>query len=173
MKSSGKIIGVILVGVGLLLCLAMVIWLVAAAAGDGLTGGGAALGGIFALIIVAPLVGVGIFLLVQGGREEKAMAEVSQQRKLLNVVKTQGQATVSDLALELDATYDQVKNWIYDLVGKGLFSGYINWEEGTLYSQAASQLRGETQCKQCGGELSLAGKGIIHCPYCGTEYFLS
>jgi hypothetical protein len=170
MKSSGKIIGAILIGGGVLLCLAVGAWLLFA---EGNMLGGKLLGGILALVIIGPIVGVGVFFLIKGSREEKAMAELAQQRKLLNIIKTQGQVTISDLVLELDGTYEQVKNWIYDLVGKGLFSGYVNWEEGTLYSQQASQLRGETRCKHCGGELSLAGKGVVRCPFCGTEYFLN
>lgn len=172
-KSSGKIIGIILVVAAALLMLGAVAWLVSEVATGGLTAGGAALGGLLALIIAAPLAGAGIFLLVQGAREEKSMAEVSQQRKLLNMVKTKGQVTISDLALELNSDLTQVKNWIYDLVGKGLFSGYANWEEGVLYSEQASQLRTETRCKHCGGEIKLVGKGVVSCPYCGTEYFLS
>jgi hypothetical protein len=173
MKSSGRIIGIILVAAAVLLCLGVGAWLASESGGGGLTIGGAVLGGVLALIIAAPLAGVGVFLLIQGGREEKSMAEVQQERKLLNIVKTQGQVTVSDLVLELNSDYSQVKNWIYDLVGKGLFSGYVNWEEGVLYSEQASQLRDETRCKHCGGEIKLAGKGVVSCPYCGTEYFLS
>jgi hypothetical protein len=173
MKSSGRIIGIILIGAAILLCLGVGGWLASELVGGGLTAGGAALGALLALIIGAPLIGVGVFLLIQGGREERSMAEVQQERKLLNIVKTQGQVTVSDLVLELNSDYAQVKNWIYDLVGKGLFSGYVNWEEGVLYSEQASQLRGETRCKHCGGEIKLAGKGVVSCPYCGTEYFLS
>ena len=172
MKSSGKIIGIILVGTGVVLCIGITIWLIVTAIGKELTVGGAALGAVLALVLSAPLVGGGVFLFIQGGREEKAMAEVSQQRKVLNIVKAQGQVTMDDLVLEVNATYDQVKEWIYDLVGKGLFSGYINWEEGTLYSQQVSQLRDVNLCKHCGGEVNLAGKGVVRCPYCGTEYFL-
>ena len=170
MKSSGKLIGGILVGGGALLFVATGAWLFLA---EGNTTGGRVLGVVLALIILIPIIAVGVFMLVRGGQEEKAMAQVTQQRKLLNIIKTKGQVTISDLALEMDGTFDQVKGWIYDLVGKGLFAGYVNWEEGTLYSQQASQLRGETRCKHCGGELSLAGKGVVHCPYCGTEYFLT
>jgi hypothetical protein len=173
MKSRGGIIGAILIGGGSLLFLAAAVWLITGVLGGELTSGGAALGGILALVLSAPLVGAGTYLVILGGREEKAMAEVAKQRKLLNIVKTQGEVSVSDLVLELDGTYNQVQNWIYDLVGKGLFSGYVNWEEGTLFSQQASRLRDETHCRHCGGELSLAGKGVVSCPYCGTEYFLS
>lgn len=170
MKNSGTIIGILLLAGGVVICLAVGGWLLLA---EGLTMGGKALGGILTLIVAAPLIGIGIFMLFRGRQEEKAMVEVSQQRKLLNIVKTQGQVTISDLALELGGTFDQVKSWIYDLVGKGLFSGYVNWDEGILYSQQASQLEGQTQCQHCGGQLSLAGKGVVRCPFCGTEYFLS
>jgi hypothetical protein len=173
MKSSGRIIGIILVAAAVLLCLGVGGWLVSAAIGGGLTIAGAALGGLLALIIAGPMAGVGAYLLIQGAREERSMAKVEQQRKLLNIVKTRGQVTISDLVLELGGEYTEVKNWIYDLVGKGLFSGYVNWEEGILYSEQASQLRDETRCKHCGGEIQLAGKGVVSCPYCGTEYFLS
>ena len=68
--------------------------------------------------------GVGAYLLVKGRRESAELAEVDKQRKLLNIVLSRGQASISDLVLELGATTDQVKAWIYDLVGKGLFSGH-------------------------------------------------
>jgi hypothetical protein len=73
--------------------------------------------------------------------------------------------------LELNATRDQVKEWIYDLVGKGLFTGYINWDEGILYSKQVSDM-GTNKCPNCAGQLELAGKGVVGCPYCGTEIFL-
>lgn len=61
---------------------------------------------------------------------------MDKQRKLLNIILSHGQVNMSDLVLELTAA-DQVKAWIYDLVGKGLFSGYINWNDGILYSKQA------------------------------------
>ena len=68
MKSSGKIIGIILVGGGLVLCLTAAIWLGVSAGGGGLTAGGAALGGILTLLVVAPLLGGGLYLYFQGGQ---------------------------------------------------------------------------------------------------------
>ena len=54
----------------------------------------------------------------------------------------------------------------------GLFSGYINWDDGLLISRRAAELRGN-KCPQCGGEVELSGKGVVSCPYCGTEVFLT
>jgi len=88
------------------------------------------------------------------------------------MVQAQGQVQISDVALELDGSRDQVKAWVYDLVHKGLFAGYINWDEGTLISRDAAQLRGN-KCPSCGGELELAGKGVVQCPFCGAEIFLT
>jgi len=29
------------------------------------------------------------------------------------------------------------------------------------------------KCPNCGGELAFAGKGLIECPWCGSEVFLT
>jgi len=42
-----------------------------------------------------------------------------------------------------------------------------------LYSVEAQKLKDNGTCPKCGGKLELAGKGLIKCPYCGTEVFLS
>ena len=101
------------------------------------------------------------------------MAYAEMESKLLGMVKAQGQVEIARAALELGLSRDQVKEMIYDLVHKGFFSGYINWEEGVLYSQEASKLKAGARCPNCGGQLELAGKGVVRCPYCGTEIFLS
>ena len=147
--------------------------------GGGFSGGGGGLDtaalilGIFlAFVIAAPLVGVGVFMFVRGGHEARAFAEAEKQRKLLGMVQAKGEVRIADVGLELGADRDQVKAWIYDLVDKGFFNGFINWDEGKLYSRDAAQLR-TNRCPNCGGEVQLAGKGVVRCPYCGVEIFLS
>lgn len=126
---------------------------------------------LFSIVWLIPL-GAGVFMLWKGAQEAEVAGRASQQRKLLNIIKTQGQVAVSDLAIEMNAGREDVQNLLYDLVGRGLFSGYVNWDEGMLYSEQASQLRERSTCAVCGGQLELAGQGVIRCPYCGTEYFL-
>lgn len=172
MSVMGKTVGIILIAVGVLICLLSALFF-----GSGYTSGRTAsamiLGfGLVFVVVVLPLVGVGSFVFIKGRQEAAAFAEVEKEKRVLNMVLTQGQVRVAEAALELNATRDQVKEWIYDLVGKGLFTGYINWDEGTLYSKQASEL-GTNKCPNCGGELELAGKGVVGCPYCGTEIFLS
>ena len=98
---------------------------------------------------------------------------MQKQRQLLDIVKSRGQVPVSDLALEMKTSVDSVKNMVHQLVGLQVFSGYINWDKGVLYSSDASNLRGLEKCKNCGGDIKLAGKGVVVCPFCGTEYFLT
>ncbi len=134
---------------------------------------GAVLGGGLLAILLIPLLGAGIFLLVRSGQEAAAEAERTKMRRILDIVKSRGQVPISELVLELGSTRDEVQKQIHELVGMGLFSGYIYWDEGVLYSAEAAGLRDLERCKHCGGEVKLAGKGVLTCPYCGTEYFLT
>jgi len=77
------------------------------------------------------------------------------------------------MVLEMQLPRDRIKEMIYSLVGLGVFSGYINWDKGVLYSSDASKLRDLKQCPNCGGEITLTGKGVARCRFCGTEFFLS
>jgi hypothetical protein len=172
--NSGKVIGLILIVAGIGICLIAGLWLGAGwLAGNYEDAAAPVLGLALAFIIAAPLAAVGVFLLVRGRSEAAKFAEVEKERKLLGMVQAHGQVHVSDVALELDAGRDVVKGWIYDLVNKGLFAGYINWDQGTLYSQDAAKMRGENKCPNCGGQVELAGKGVVKCPFCGTEIFLT
>lgn len=171
MTSSGKTIGIIMIVAGIAIALIAALFFGSGAA-SGRTAAAMIIGfGLVFVVVVLPLVGVGGFLFVRGRQEAAAFAEVEKEKRVLNMVLTQGQVRVSEVALELNATRDQVKGWIYDLVGKGLFTGYINWDESILYSRQASEPK-TNKCPNCGGQLELAGKGVVSCPYCGTEIFL-
>lgn len=166
-------LGMILVGFGLFLELAFLGFLAIQGARGALTPGGFALGAFLIFLIFAPVVGLGIYLWRRGEVEAQEVAAAEKQRQLLGMIQARGKVALSDIALELRASRDQVRAWIYDLVHLGLFSGYINWAEGVLYSAEATALRDAGKCPNCGGALELAGRGVIRCPYCGTEIFLA
>jgi ribosomal protein S27AE/membrane protein implicated in regulation of membrane protease activity len=125
------------------------------------------------IVLVAPLAGGGILVLVRSRREESETEEAGELRRILDMVETRGKVDISDVIIELQSDLPTVQGMIYRLVGMGVFSGYVNWDEGTLYSIEASQIRELQQCKHCGGTVSFAGKGVLKCPFCGTEYFLA
>jgi hypothetical protein len=158
-----------LIIVGLIIPVLGIAW---ALAGEWETSAALLLAVAFAIIIGLPFLGVGAYMVVRGRAEEAQMAEVQKQKQILNMVTTQGQISIAEAALKLDVSRDQVKAWVYDLVGKGLFSGYINWDDGLLISRRAADLRGD-KCPNCGGQVELSGKGVVSCPYCGTEVFLT
>lgn len=174
MSSSGKLVGLGMIAAGAILGIAGGAWLISGMNEDKLEKSGAIFGLILLLgVIVLPLIGGGIFFTRKGAQEEKLMAKLDQQRKLLNIVSTRGQVSISDLVFELNSSRDQVENDLNELVGRGLFSGYVDWNKGMLYSVDASKLQGTQFCPNCGGQLELAGKGVVTCPYCGAQIFLS
>jgi len=169
----GRVLGIILIAGGIIVGI-IITFLMLVYRGEGsLTAGAATLGWVLGIaVLVLPQLAIGIFLLWKGGQEAAVAEKADKERELLSIVKARGQVDIRDVAIEMQVSKDEVHDMIHDLVGMGLYSGYINWDEGTLYSSQASQLRELTECKHCGGQLELAGKGVIRCPYCGTEYFL-
>ena len=160
-------------GGGSLVFLAILVWGLLGLNNDDLESTGFVLLIALALIVLLPIILGGLYMIFKGRAETKDLAEVDQQRKLLNLVQTRGQASSNDLVLDLQTTRDAVQHSLTELVGRGLFSGYVDWKRGMLYSVEASKLQGQQTCPNCGGQLQLAGKGIIKCPYCGAEIFLA
>lgn len=108
----------------------------------------------------------------QRGRVYSAAALRERQSRLAAIVLARGQIRLDDLDRELNAPHDLVRTWIYELVKRGEFTGYVNWDERMLYSAEAQRLTEAGRCPNCNGELSLAGKGVIRCRYCSSEIFL-
>jgi len=171
--TGNRLIGIVLIVFGLGIALIAGIWLAGQVNSAALTSGGAALGAGLVFIPVALLTGFGIYLYVQGGVQAQQDSTMQKQRRLLDIIKSRGQVSVSEVALEMSTNVDTIRDLVHQLVGLQVFSGYVNWRDGTLYSAEAANLRDLTQCRNCGGEIALAGKGVVACRFCGTEYFLT
>jgi len=173
MAASGRVVGLLLLGAGLVLALLAGVWLYSGVHEGNLRSSGAVFGGILAACVVIPLVAGGVYFVFKGQAEAKDISRIAAQRRLLDIVSTRGQVSISDLVLELNSSKDKVQQDLNELVGRGLFSGYVDWSKGMLYSVEASKLQGKQTCPNCGGALALAGKGLIKCPFCGAEIFLT
>ena len=167
--SQGKTIGIILAGIGAVILLFALLW----AATNSMSLGAKVLAVFFGAIVAAPLLGFGIYTYSKGQSEAGEEQQIGKERKLLNMVMTQGKVNIADATLEMKTTRDETRQLIYDLIGKQLFTGYVDWKDGMLFSADAAKIRDGGKCPKCGGQLELAGKGIIKCPYCGSEVFLN
>ena len=170
MSGSSKTVGVILIVAAIAIALGLSLWLLSGVAEENLRRSGFFLGLVMVALLDLPLLGGGIFLILKSRSETLRMAEIQQEKRLLNMIRTQGQISLAEAAIELDVSRETLRRYVYDLVGKRLFSGYVNWDEDMLYSSAAANV-GSGACPNCGGQLELAGKGTVQCPYCGTEVF--
>jgi len=159
-----RIIGIVLI----IVSLGVDVWL-----GTALASGSRATGISLAFVLISlPFLAVGIYFLMSSRGEVKAESKADKERAILNSVMTRGKVTIPDLAIEGNLSRDQVKDYIYDLIGKDLFRGYVNWDRGEIVSAEAAQIK-DGSCPNCGGKLELAGKGLVRCPFCGTETYLS
>ncbi len=173
MPGQGRTIGAILVAVAAIVLIAGTAYLLVSTYAS--AGAGPAILGLLLLvvIVVLPLGGGGIYLLTRGRQEATEFAEVQKEKTILNMVLAQGKVTLAEAAIEIHGSREQVEGYVRDLVGKNLFSGAINWNDGILYSKQASEMKADQKCPNCGGQVELAGKGMIKCPYCGAEVFLA
>lgn len=171
--NSGRLLAISAIVAGFGLAVLVGLYLTVQVSNDSLSAGGAIIGAFLGFVIIAPVLIFGIYMYVQSGREIDAESEMEQQRQLLDIVKSRGQIEVHELAIEVGVTPDKIRTLIQQLVGLEIFSGYINWDKGVIYSTDASQLRDLQKCENCGAPITLAGKGVIACDYCGTEYFLN
>lgn len=169
----GKTLGIILIIGGFVVGAIIVVLMNVYRIEGSLTAGAATLGIVIGLLVLSlPQLGFGFYLFMRDRQEAVVAESAGMQRQMLGMIKARGQVSIADLAIELRTSRDEVQRLLYELVNMGLYSGYINWTEGTLYSSEASELRNLDRCKNCSGQLELAGKGVIRCPFCGTEYFL-
>jgi len=173
MIASGRTVGLgLMIGSSVLL-ITFLSWLFTALATSEISSGGLAIGAVLATALFAPVFGAGAYLFRRGSVEKANFHTMQEQKKLLNMVLVEGQVTIAEVVIELGVPRDQVEDMIRDLVGKQLFSGAINWDKGVLYSVESQTLTDDQKCPNCGGTLSFVGKGLIVCPYCGSEIFLT
>ena len=173
-STQSRTIGLILVAIAGLATLAAGALLVAQVQAGETTVPGALLGLLIVLVVLAlPLGGGGAYLVAKGKDEGAQLRRVGKQRKVLDMVLTQGKVTLAECALEIQVTRDEVEDLVRDLVGRELFSGAIDWKGGVLYSKEAAKMKSDSTCPSCGGRVELAGKGVVKCAYCGSEVFLS
>jgi ribosomal protein S27AE len=94
-----------------------------------------------------------------------------QQSQLLAWINLRGHITIEELAQLLRVSSVVTLDWIYQLVQRRQFAGYVNWKTRTLYAEAARKIGANSQCPECGGALVPASVQRIVCQSCGTEMF--
>jgi hypothetical protein len=171
-ENMGKTIGIILIAVGLVWCGLASLFIGSGLSTNSVQLSGAILGiGAVGVVPLLILGGVGIFMLVTGSREAAQMLDVQKKERLLGMIQSAGKISLGSAAIEMKMTQQQVKDAIFDLVNQGLFSGYVNWQEGIFYGKDAANV-GSNKCPNCGGVREVVGRGLVKCPYCGAELFV-
>jgi hypothetical protein len=173
MLGSGRTVGLFVIGGGVLFaCTGMVFTALTVRVSSNMASSWMVAGFILSLIIPYPIIRFGVRRFNRGQKILQELSTIKKQKKLLIMVKDQGQVNIHDAARALRVDSNEVKRLVYDLVGKQLFHGYINWDNSVLYSKHAVLLQGATHCPSCGAEQHFSGRGILQCHHCKAQVFL-
>jgi DNA-directed RNA polymerase subunit RPC12/RpoP len=171
--SVGKTLGGCLIGAGVLWLVGWTGLFVAGYAGAEIDLPVTIMG---SLIFAVP-VGVGLMIggavaLAVAKRRREDEEDAQFEARVQSMIETAGSVTVPEIASELGVSTQKVREAIYDLVARQRFTGYVNWDQQRVYSVVIGRMPTD-RCPNCGGELELAGKDTVVCPYCRNEIFLS
>ncbi len=95
-----------------------------------------------------------------------------QRERLLGMVRAHAQLPFQEILRTLGMNRQEALSLLYELIGEGKFSGYVDWSTETLYTYPAVETE-YTHCPNCGAPLEAVGYGVVKCPYCGATLFLA
>jgi hypothetical protein len=95
-----------------------------------------------------------------------------KQRDLVSVVWGRGKASLAQLATELRLSPRRLHDLLVAAMQAGTFTGFVDARGGEVVSSAAVELQRGRSCPSCGGQMDLAGHGLVVCRYCQAEIFL-
>lgn len=86
------------------------------------------------LLVIAPLVGVGIYLYVRYGddADDGQPSAVQKQRALMELLHERGQLQVNEAAVLLGIQQDEVRELVEQLIQLEVFTGSVDWETGLI-----------------------------------------
>jgi hypothetical protein len=169
---TAQALGLILIGIGIGIGAAFWVFLRTQQEAGELTPGGFGAGLILLSVIVLPIIGAGLYISVRGLVEGRRQKHREQLRRIAGVIQVRGRITLSELALEMGISMEELKKCLYELGAMGAFKGYADWQEGVLYCGEMAALVESRQCPRCGGQVDIAGRGVLTCKYCGTDIFI-
>jgi DNA-binding Lrp family transcriptional regulator len=96
-----------------------------------------------------------------------------KQRDVVSVAWGRGKASLAELAAELRVSPPRLHALLVTALEAGMFTGFLDARTGEVVSAASAALRDGRTCPSCGGQMDLAGRGVVVCPYCQAEVFLA
>lgn len=88
------------------------------------------------------LVSVGAYFYIQADTEPDDIPDVDvwHQRELIDLLHQHRSISIQDAAVQLGISESDVKESVRQLLELGIFTGDIDWESDTLYSQRTQKL---------------------------------
>lgn len=138
---SDRVINIGMIGLGFAIAVLVGLW-IAIQVTSGESFGDVLGNAITGFIPSALLVGIGAYRYVQDREppDEIPDVDVYHQRALVDLIHQRGVITVAEAANALEISENDVRDAVRQLLELQIFTGYIDWNTDTLYSQRTKQL---------------------------------
>ncbi|GAB4510198.1 MAG: hypothetical protein OHK0046_06530 [Anaerolineae bacterium] len=131
---QGRLIGMALMALGFLITM-LVGFLLAVQSDTNISGQSLLAALAIFLLVIAPVTGAGIYFYVRhADSEEDASSIVEKQRQLMDLLRANGQISVSAAAAQLNVTPDELVDIVVQLEALEVFQGVADWDAGMLYA---------------------------------------
>jgi rRNA maturation endonuclease Nob1 len=96
---------------------------------------------------------------------------MNRDQKLLQLLTRRREMSFAEIGDGLGVSEQEARERVRHLVTKKLFTGYINWDEQTVYPRTDMDIE-KANCPACGSVLKTTPRGTKKCDACGSEICL-
>lgn len=165
-----RIIGIILIGIGVLLTAIAGFWIATQSRQTDLSIGDLFLQAAIFFILAAPLILGGIYLYGHDSVDGPVNTDMVLQRRILDVLPLADATSFAALAVQLDVSEGEIAEQLASMADLDIFNGCIDWNAASVTKMTVADLNALKQCLCCQAPIQIQPSGQTICSNCACQY---
>ncbi|MGB1287861.1 MAG: hypothetical protein ACPG7F_15080 [Aggregatilineales bacterium] len=133
-------------------------------------------GALVSFVFVMPFFVFGMYMYILSVRRENAepiTTDMSEQRRLFDVVRENGCMTLSELAGAMQLSRFEIESELEEMLLLRIFTAHYSPSTETICSEDKATLLQLSSCRVCQAAIKTVEQQIVTCATCGTQYVVS